>query len=213
MPKKEQLNLNLDASDFRYGDPDEDPRGMFEPVGAQARWRTIYDELKTVPVGGILSYETMAVALSLDPLKDRNTIQVAMQRAAKELELVDLRAVDVVRNVGYRVVEAREHLTLAQRHQKKSIRSLKRGKSKLDNVDLSLVPEEIRPLFQAGAEALARQMDFNRRTSIRQDRLERGMSTMSKTVERNEDETAKLAARLDRLDAMRRAEGKPTSTD
>ncbi|BBC66956.1 hypothetical protein MMRN_38520 [Mycobacterium marinum] len=111
----------------------------FEPAGAVARWRVLYDLLGERTVGDVLTYDTMAEALELDPVKDRHTIQVAMRRAAKELEQEDKHALEPVQNVGYRIVEPEEHLKLARQHQRRSSRALVRGHSKVVNVDLSSV--------------------------------------------------------------------------
>lgn len=172
----------------------------FEPVGETARWRTIYNHLADTPVDGVLTYEAMGEALDLDPVKDRHTIQVAMRRAAKELEAEDNRAVEAVKNVGYRVVQPEEHLRLARYQQRRSSRALARGHSKVVNVDLSNVDPEIRQAFQVVASAFAMQMEFNRRTDVRQKRLEESLEAVREKSSRTDDEVAELRARLERLE-------------
>jgi hypothetical protein len=103
----------------------------FTPIGEVSRWKTLYGVLQKTPVGGIAPYEELGAALGLDPVADRHTIQVAIRRAAQELEETDKRAVEPVTNVGYRVVEVTERLRLARQHQRKAVRALSRGKSKL----------------------------------------------------------------------------------
>lgn len=175
----------------------------FEPVGEQARWRIIYDMLEHVPADGTLTYEEMGDELDVDPVEERHIIQMAMRRAAKELETTHGHAVDAVPNVGYRVVHAEEHLGLARRHQKKSSKSLVRGQSKVVNVDLTGVDPEVRKAFQVMAAAFSMQLEFNRRTDVRQKRLEESLEAISQRSDKTEEELAALKARLDKLDKLR----------
>lgn len=172
----------------------------FEPVGEIARWRVLYELLQKLSVGDVLTYDAMAESLDLDPEGDRHTIQVAMRRASKELEEENKHATEAVPNIGYRIVESEEHLGLAQRQQRKSSKALVRGHSKVVNVDLSDVDPEVRKAFQVMASAFAMQMEFNRRTDVRQRKLEDALGTVREESTRTSDEVAELRARLDRLE-------------
>lgn len=172
----------------------------FVPVGAEARWRTIYGLLADTPVGEVLTYEAIAEALKLDPLKDRHTIQVAMRRAGRELEEQNGHAVDAVKNTGYQVVDASGHLNLARRQQKRSNNALASGNSKVVNVDLTGVDPEIQKAFQVMASAFSMQMEFNRRTDVRQKRLEQSLQSVVKQTAKTDEELAELRARLERLE-------------
>lgn len=172
----------------------------FEPAGETARWRILYQLLSNTPVDGVLTYETMADSLDLDPVADRHTIQVAMRRAGVELEKVEKHAVEAVQNVGYRVVEPEEHLRLARSQQRRSTKALQRGQSKVVNVDLSNVDPEVRQAFQVVASAFAMQMEFNRRTDVRQKKLEDALETVREQSTRTDEEVAELRARLERLE-------------
>ena len=170
------------------------------PAGETARWRILYDLLSGRTVGDVLNYEVMAEALDLDPIEDRHTIQLAMRRASKELELENKHAVEAVQNVGYRIVEPEEHLRLARGQQRRSSRALARGHSKVVNVDLSNVDPEVRNAFQVVASAFAMQMEFNRRTDVRQKKLEDALDAVREKSTRTDEEVAELRARLDRLE-------------
>lgn len=172
----------------------------FEPAGDIARWRTLYELLQKLTVGDVLTYEAMAEALELDAEDDRHTIQVAMRRASKELEEENKHATEAVKNVGYRIVEPEEHLTLARRQQRKSSKALVRGNSKVVNVDLSDVDPEVRKAFQVMASAFAMQMEFNRRTDVRQKKLEESLDAVKQQSSRTDEEVAELRARLERLE-------------
>lgn len=177
----------------------------FKPVGDRARWKVIYDLLVRTSTGEVLTYETIGEAVGLDASKDRQRIQMAIRRAAREHLTKDKRALDVVPNVGYRVVDAPEHLLLARRYQGKANRALARGHSAVTNVDLTGVGPEVRQAFEVVGAAFAMQMDFNRRFDVRQRRIEKAVSeianTSSEVKRRTEEEIAELRARLERLES------------
>ncbi len=172
----------------------------FQPSGSRARWRALYEVLLGCDVEDVVTYEALGEAIDLDPDKERHQIQMALRRAAREYEVVDKRALDVLPNVGYRVVTAPEHLRLADQQQRKAGRALERGHSKVVNVDLNLVDDETRKAFEAVGRAFALQMDFNRRMAYRQGRTEAALREMSDRTERTDVELADLRARLERLE-------------
>lgn len=172
----------------------------FKPVGDTARWRVLYDLLRSAGIGGILTYDAMAEALALNSESDRHVIQMAMRRAARELETVDKHAVTSIRNVGYRVVRPDEHVILARGQQRRSTRALARGHSKVVNVDLNGLSPEVRQLTEATMRAFSMQLEFNRRTDVRQRRLEESIATMGKRADRTQEELDAIQARLARLE-------------
>lgn len=180
-------------------------RAPFEPLGAQARWRTVYEILQQAAVDDVVTYETLGEALDLHPYNDRAIIQQAMARAAREHEETDKRAIDSVRSVGYRIVEPREHMTLAVRQQKKSRRALERGHSKVVNVDFNNMDPNIRSAFEILASGFAQQAGFNRRIELRQSRLDRALRDIADSQhqdrKRTEEEVTELRERLARLES------------
>lgn len=176
----------------------------FQPEGDRARWRVLYDLLCEAKVGEIVTYQEMAEALGLDPKADRSKVQLAMRRAAAELETQDQRAVDVVANAGYRIVEPEAQLNLAKRHQRKAGKSLKRGHSKVVHVDFNGMEPDVRKAFEVVAGAFAAQIDFNRRLSVRQENLEAAVEAVTKQSEvqqqRTDEELTALRERLRRLE-------------
>lgn len=176
----------------------------FEPVGDQARWRTVYDLLTAAPMNGVITYVQLGDALGLHPDDDRHIIQQAVRRAAREHEELDKRALDVIPNKGYRVVEPREHIGLARRQQKRSSKALQRGYSKAVNVDLNGVEPQVRAALEMVGRAFALQMDFNRRFDVRQSRLEQAVRDIADAQhterKRTDEEVAALRERLARLE-------------
>src|SRR5438270_12459950 len=78
----------------------------FEPIGAKARWRIVYDLLLRKQVDDRVTYVELGTLLDLDPDDERHTIQMSMRRAAQEYEREGKRALESVPNVGYRIVHA-----------------------------------------------------------------------------------------------------------
>jgi siderophore synthetase component len=173
----------------------------FKPAGEVARWRIVYDLLRKASVDQVITYEEMGAALDLDPDAARHVIQMAVRRAAREHEVADGRALDVVPNAGYRIVTVPEHLTLAKRHHKKASRSLARGQSKVEHVDLTGVDPETRRAFEVVALAFQMQADFNRRVESNQKKLARQVSAAASAQERTAEELADLRSRLARLES------------
>jgi hypothetical protein len=175
----------------------------FEPLGETARWRILYEHLCGCEVGATVKYSTLAELLGLNPVTDRHTIQVAMARAGRELEQVEKHAVEAVVNVGYRVVEPEEHLRLARYQQRKSSKALVRGRSKVVNVPtefLAGADPQVRAVFEAVALAFQMQQEFNRRTDVRQKRLEESLDSVRHRSDRTDDEIDALRARLEKLE-------------
>jgi hypothetical protein len=179
-------------------------RAPFEPIGKQARWRTVYEILSATPINGLVTYDQLGDALELDPDRQRNTIQQAVYRAAKHHEEIDKRAIDVIAGKGYRVVEPPEHIDLARRHQRKSSRSLVRGHSKAVNVDLNGLEPEVRAALEVIGHAFRLQMDFNRRFDVRQSKLEQTVRDIADSQrtdrKRTDEEVSELRERLARLE-------------
>jgi hypothetical protein len=121
----------------------------FEAIGERARWRVAYDLFVAASVGDIITYEALAEAMGLDPVKGRHAAQMAVRGAIPRLEEDFSRTVDVVPNKGYVIVIADEHLRLAKQHMNKAGRSVVRARSKVDHTDLNQISPEGRVMFAA----------------------------------------------------------------
>lgn len=171
----------------------------FETIGPEPRWVTLYRLLKGYSPGEVVTYTEMASALGLTD-RDRGLIRSTVRRAAREFEVRDRHALEAVRNVGYRVVHAPEHLRLAAGQQKRAGRALARGHSKAVNVDLNGVEPDVRRAFETVAHAFSVQMDFNRRLDVRQKNLEETLTSIVQHTEKTDAEVSELRARLERLE-------------
>lgn len=174
----------------------------FTPTGDRARWRILYELVKTRDVGDIITYDEMGAALGVDPATDRTVIQLAFRRAAREFLVHNMRATDVIPNTGYRIVEATEHLGLAQRQQRRAGRAIAASRSVLDHVDWSRVTDpEARKALELAGVMIARQQDMMARMDIRQRRLEEVVDVVAAHADRTDAEMDDLRARLARLEA------------
>ncbi len=171
----------------------------FKPQGERARWRLIYDLLCRKDINDLVTYDDLADTIGMDAGTERHAIQMATRRAAKEYLEVNRRAIEVQPNVGYRIVEPKEHLRLARSHNSKAGRALVRGHSTATNVDLTGMDMEMRRAFEAVAVVMSKQMEFNRRLEYRQHRLAAALESVSTRQELTEERVEELASLQERL--------------
>lgn len=170
----------------------------FQPLdGNEARWRKIYDRLKSHAIGSVLTYDDLA---EMFPGAELSVIQGAIRRAAKEYLHKDKRALRNVRGQGYRIIDAAEHIHIARAHQKRSMKSLERGHDAVANVDYTGMAPDIRALTEATARALTMQMQFNRTMDVRQRRLEQVVQETVSRQEVHDQAISELKRRLERLE-------------
>ena len=159
---------------------------VFKPLGERARWRMVYDLMRVADTGQVVTYEAMAEPLGLDPQRHRHELQMAARRAGLELEKVNKRAADAVRNVGYRIVEPAEILGLGQRRNRKAGSQIKRGGITTRAVDLNAVDAPTRAALETLARGFAVQAEVNRRVLAKQEEHDDLINTLLKRVDRLE---------------------------
>jgi hypothetical protein len=172
----------------------------FQATGELARWRIIYDLLRETPVNEVLSYEALGDALGVDPIRDRPTIQGPMRRAKRELLQQDHHAIEVVRDKGYRVVDAVGHLRLARKQQGRAALAVREGHEVATRVDLTGADPGVRNLLEVVAAAFQRQADAIRSLDVRQRNLETAVTAIRGENERTAEERTEILARLERLE-------------
>lgn len=111
---------------------------MFETKGSEAKWKPIHRFLQGLGVDETVGYERLSEVAGHDVRVDRS----ALYEAIKQLELHDHRTAENVRNVGYRIIEAKEHHKVGLKHQLKAKRSVRRGVRKLRAADRSRLTAE-----------------------------------------------------------------------
>lgn len=141
---------------------------QFKPVGERARWRMVYDLMRDAKIGETVTYDRMAKMLNLSSVNDRHALQMAARRAGLELERVDHRAADAVRNVGYRIVQPAEVLGLGRRRNRKAGKQIERGSITTAAVDLDAVDGPTRAALETLARGFAMQTEINRRFAAKQ---------------------------------------------
>ena len=181
----------------------------FKPVGERARWRVLYDLLQSMPAGDVLTYKDMADELGLDPDTDRQTMRSAMSRAAKEHQRVDKRSVEAVTNEGYRVVEPERHLDLAAQHQQRASSQLDKGRARVEHTDLNKLDPAMRNLFENVVHAFAMQQEQIQRLDIKNEHLQRAISSVDQKAERTDADVAGIEERLRRLERFQQDRDNP----
>lgn len=107
-------------------------RHPFEPAGDLAQWQLVYGLLASLAFGDIVTY------VQLSNLLERDFVTGSRQplyRARQELGRLNHRWLDNVLNVGYRVVESREHIKLIRKEKLKMARRGRQGLRIADAAD------------------------------------------------------------------------------
>jgi len=173
----------------------------FTPKGAKSRRTIVLELLDDKNPEDILTYVDLADALSLSEPQHRGIIQASVNAAAKDFLKSHSHALEAVPNIGYRVVTADEHVRLAKGHQKRASKELVKGKNKADFVDFNELSPENRSVVEAVRTLFAAQIDFNRRTDIRQGNMERAVASIQAKQGLTEEEIANLNRRLAALES------------
>ncbi len=174
----------------------------FQPLGERSRWRVIYEDLLSpASVGDVITYREIGRALSLHPDDDRHVIQMAMRRAAKEHLKADLRAVAVVPNEGYKVVEPGKQLALSKGQQGRMKRAGQRASDFVTYVDLSGESSEVQRAFALAGAALTMQQELIERLDIRQRRLEQQVQAATTSHKLTAEQIANLLSRVEKLES------------
>ena len=164
----------------------------FEPAGEESRWKIIYPLLEQADDDAVVTYDELGAALELDPESDRQIIQASVHQAAKRLLPNTSKAIENVSNKGYRIVRPVEHYDLAQKAQRKAKRRLKHSHELVINTDFNGMALTDRRRIELGAQLIAAQIDFNRRTDLRLKDTEKAVRNLGKRQDLSEGETAKL---------------------
>lgn len=147
----------------------------FAPKGEIAQWRIIYQLFKAAPTGEAVSYETLAQAIDVDPERERHRVQAAARRAGPQLLATDDRAIEVIPDVGYRVVDAVRQVSLAGQQVERAGRSLDRGRDLTTHIRMDELSENERAIAQTMALGFAQVAEWarqiGRRFADHEDRL------------------------------------------
>lgn len=148
----------------------------------------------------LVTYEQAAEALELDPVQDRKAIRDTMGRVRRKLLAKDGRALRSVPDVGYRIAEPNEHITLYRERKKRGTNQLVTGRDELKGTDLSSLTQEARVAVLAESVAASRIIDFIVSTDRRLQKQEAKIDEIKGEVTRNAEESAEIKERLSRLE-------------
>lgn len=170
----------------------------FQPKGEVARWVLVYENLRDLEPGTVVTYAELSEWAGVDIRYDRSPVE----RAKKELLEKEQRGLTNEREVGYRVMHASEHGMEARTQTKKADRRIRHAINLLENADRNQLSTQQGQLYDAHAGALQAVHDMTRRLSRRQDRLEVALEVArneTRAVRRETKETtAELAAKVEK---------------
>lgn len=165
---------------------------LFEPKGDVARWVPIYERLKDMAIGEIITYAELSELSGVDITQDRSPYV----RAAKELLEQNQRAMKNIVEEGYSVAHPSEQSEMARYQTRKASRRLRSAIGILKNTDHNFLTPQQRQLSEARHEALTAQRDMIQRLARRQDRLEEGLKAARKETQSVRRETKETTAEL-----------------
>lgn len=116
-------------------------RRPFAPKGEMPEWRMLYEALlEQADFGQVISYAELDAVLGRSFEENRNPLY----RARREMGDRRRRWLEAVPTVGYRVVEAHEHMRLATAHKRRAKTQLRAMVHVADVTDLArLTPEQL----------------------------------------------------------------------
>jgi hypothetical protein len=157
---------------------------LFTPKGEVAQWRIIYRMLQNAQVGEILPYERLADSVDMNAADDRPHIQAAARRAGKHLLRHDDRAIEVIPNVGYRVVPAGRQIALAGHQVERAGKSLTKGHELTTHVRLNELSPSERNVVHAMALGFAQVAEWARQIGRRVEDHEGRLTDVETELER-----------------------------
>lgn len=160
-----------------------------------ARWRPLYEALRTRPRGDVVTYEDLDAVVG-DIRKDRWMVY----RADRELQMADQKALVNIRGIGYRIAKAEEHLDIANSHRLRGKRQARMAFKAAESADLSQIADPaVRRAITDTAEHMrgieARMRYIEKRTT----RVEKTIKSESSTRKEVEAKTDERLARLEAL--------------
>jgi hypothetical protein len=176
-------------------------RRPFEPVGSASRAELVYPVLERTPIGSVASYQALADALQLHPLRDRPAVAVATRDAGRRLLVEQQRAIEVQRNLGYRIVQADEHLRLAKARNSRARTQLRRGLSVLQNTDFNELTPEMRAGIEAMTLIMSRQEQINREQDRRNKQVQAAIMGVAQKTDLTAGQVEDVLARIAELEA------------
>lgn len=169
----------------------------FEPIGEKPRWELVYEELQTLDVGDVLTYERL---YELCDSKSKEAVRPPYYKAVNRWGAERKRAMRPLPTVGYVVVDAAEHEPIARGHHRSARRKLARSRKTLANADRSRLSSEDRERFDRMEVHLSRQADAIRRLDTKVDAaISESRRQHAVTAEKMEDTTKRVAQLEDTL--------------
>lgn len=148
---------------------DTDERRPFQTKGELPEWRMIYEKLLAqADFGAVITYDELDEVLGRSFDANRSPIQKARRMLAEWRK----RQLVCVPTIGYRVVEAREHLDVAADYQRRGHRQLQRMTRVIESTPVEYLTPAERLLYDRQSIIAFTQVAFMIETNRRFERHE-----------------------------------------
>jgi hypothetical protein len=169
------------------------------------QWYPLYGFFSTKPYGYEATYDEI---LSVAGVNVRGNDRWMVYRVKKELLRSDNKCIDCVDNVGYRVVEPREHVKVAKDHRNRGRRQLEKASSVLTGTPTTMLSMKDRKDHAEAELVISRQLQAVRK------RTPRGLDKLLKEQPKTTDSTkANAEAARSRLEQLRFVSSDRVSAD
>lgn len=158
---------------------------MFETKNEVAEWRILFDAIRPLPEGSLISYEQFEMMLGRDLRGDRAPIY----RTQRQMLADDNRTLVNVPGVGYRISKPDEHEGLAVGYRKGARRKMKKAIRVIDGTDRSRLSAKASQRLTAVEVNMRAQDSMLRRTEAR-------VSILEKNDAKQDDRIEMLVAQL-----------------
>lgn len=173
---------------------------QFQPSRADGRTdaEVVYDLVEKATPNDEFPYEAIIEVLQdgVDYPITRKHVHNSVRRANVLLLESRSRSLQVVRNMGYRVIRAQEHMQYAKRHEKRAERQVSSALRLIKHTKMSELPEASRRLHEQQYIALDGLHSMFRATNRRQERTEQQFESLAQEQHANNTATQMILNRL-----------------
>lgn len=175
----------------------------FEPTRSDGRSdrQVIYDYVSDAEPEALFTYKTLieelSTGLDMDVIVDRRRVYRAITNTNRTLLAEKQRYLQVVREIGYRMLRADEHLPAAIDRKQSAVMKLRQGMELLRGAKIEELDEAQRVLHQGQLMIMSGLYDAVRESHRRHDRQEQVIEDLRA---RQRADIAELGKRLDKIE-------------
>jgi hypothetical protein len=167
----------------------------------KAEWRVVYERLKDAPYGETVPFSELCQLLETPEVG--SSIYAAVRRANEELRKNAMRSAEVVRGLGYRIIQPDEHVLQARRVRCKALRQQKTAVDIRRGTNLAMLEAEARRMaieeLNGDAALLAVMINHERRIVKAEQMIELAYTETTARLNHHETEIERMKRVLEEV--------------